>query len=327
MKMGKVSESVLKRSILKEIKTKRDEIIIGAGIGEDCAILALEEGEIFITSTDTTTMSDKEMGEHAVHHSVNNLATAGAEPVGISVSMLLPERAREASIKRMMEQMQEVCTKLKIQIIGGHTEITDAVVRPVLTITGIGKAKKESCLSTKEIKVGQDIVMSKWLGLEGTSLLAKEREEELLTKYPKHLVEEAKTFDRFLSIVPEAATAIKSGVSAMHDASEGGIFGALWEMAEGAGVGLEVDLKKLPIKQETVEVSEFFGINPYVLLSGGSLLMITDNGHDLVKELEKQDIKATVVGKITEGNDRIVINDEERRFLELPKSDEIRRLG
>lgn len=327
MKMGKVSESVLKRSILKEIKTKREEIIIGAGIGEDCAILALEEGEIFVTSTDTITMSDKEMGEHAVHHSVNNLATAGAEPVGISVSMLLPERAREASIKRMMEQMQEVCAELKIQIIGGHTEITDAVVRPVLTITGIGKAPKESCLLTKEIKVGQDIVMSKWLGLEGTSLLAKEREEELLTKYPKHLVEEAKTFDRFLSIVPEAATAIKSGVSAMHDASEGGIFGALWEMAEGAGVGLEVDLKKLPIKQETVEVSEFFGINPYVLLSGGSLLMITDNGYDLVKELEKQDIKATVVGKITEGNDRIVINDEERRFLELPKSDEIRRLG
>jgi len=323
VKIGKVPENVLKRSILKQIHTKREEVLIGAGVGEDCAILALEEDEVFVVSTDPITGTTKDAGALAVQITVNDLASSGAEPIAIMVTALLPEETEEAQIRELMTQMDEICGKLNIQIAGGHTEITRAVNQPILTVTGIGKAKKDCIITTQGAKPGQDVVVSKWIGLEGTSIIAKEKEAELLTKYPSHLVDEAKAFDRFLSIIPEAATAVKSGVTAMHDVTEGGIFGALWELAESSGVGLEIDLKRIPVKQETIEVCEFFEINPYELISSGSLLMVTDDGYDLVKKLEKENISATVIGKIRSGNDRVVINDEERRFLEPPKSDEL----
>jgi len=323
VKIGKVPENVLKRSILRQIHTKREEVLIGAGVGEDCAILALEEDEVFVVSTDPITGTTKDAGALAVQITVNDLASSGAEPIAIMVTALLPEETEEAQIRELMTQMDEICGKLNIQIAGGHTEITRAVKQPILTVTGIGKAKKDCIITTQGAKPGQDVVVSKWIGLEGTSIIAKEKEAELLTKYPSHLVDEAKAFDRFLSIIPEAATAVKSGVTAMHDVTEGGIFGALWELAESSGVGLEIDLKRIPVKQETIEVCEFFEINPYELISSGSLLMVTDDGYDLVKKLEKENISATVIGKIRSGNDRVVINDEERRFLEPPKSDEL----
>lgn len=323
MKIGKVSESVLKRSILKEIKTKREEVLIGAGVGEDCAILALKEDEVFIISTDPITGTTKDIGKLAVHITVNDLASSGAEPIGILLSVLLPERVRESHIKEMMQQVSMTCRELNIQIMGGHTEVTTAVNQAIITVTGVGKAKRDAYITTNGAKVGQDIVISKWVGLEGTSILAKEKQVELLTRFTNSFVEEAKELDQYISIVPEAVIATKLCVSAMHDITEGGVYGALWEVAESAGVGLEVDVKKIPIKQETIEVCEFFGINPYCLISSGSLIMVTEKGHDLVSELEKEGINSCVIGKITAGNDRILLNDGEKRYLEPPKTDEL----
>ncbi|MBQ8591804.1 MAG: AIR synthase family protein [Lachnospiraceae bacterium] len=323
MKIGKVSENVLKRSILKQIKTKRKEVFIGAGVGEDCAILSLDGDEVFAVSTDPITGTVNDIGKLAVVAATNDLAASGAEPIGIMVSALLPEEIEEPELRALVQQMEESCAKLHIQLMGGHTEITKSVNQPVLTVTGVGKAKKDNLVTIKGAKPGQDIVITKWIGLEGTSIIAHAKEEELLTKYPIGLVEEAKNFEQFLSVIPEAATAVRSGVSAMHDVTEGGIFGALWEMAEGAGVGLEIDLKKIPVKQETIEICEFFGINPYELISGGSMLMVTENGYDLVRALEQDGIPATVVGKTTGNNDRVVINEDERRFLEPSKPDEL----
>lgn len=323
MKIGKVPETVLKRSILKQVHNRRDEVIVGPGIGEDCAVLQLKEEETFIISTDPITGTKEDVGKLAVHITANDIASSGGELIGVMVTALLPPRTREAHIKQIMSNIEAECAKLNMQVLGGHTEITDAVNRPVLTVTGVGKGRKDKLFTEKNIKPNQDVVVSKWIGLEGTSILAKEKEEELLTRYPKHLIETAKGFDDYLSIVKEAATAVKSGVSAMHDVTEGGIFGALWEMAEGAGVGLKIDLKKIPLKQETVEICEFFRISPYELISSGSLLMITDKGHDLVAALEEEGIHAAVIGKTTDNNDRVVISGEESRFLEPPKTDEL----
>lgn len=323
MRIGKVSESVLKRSVLKEIKTTREEVIIGAGIGEDCAVLALKEDEVFVVSTDPVTGAMQDIGRLAVHVTANDLAASGAEPVGILISALLPESITEEEIKEIMAQVNAECGKLRLALIGGHTEVTLAVNRPVLTVTGIGKAKKEELCLTRTAKPGQDLVVTKWVGLEGSSIIAKEKEAELAARYPISLIREAQQFDAWLSVVPESGIAAANGASAMHDVTEGGIFGALWEMAASAKVGLEVDLKKIPIRQETVEICNFYEINPYELISSGSMLIATDNGHDLVRELAKADIHATVIGKITDGNDRIVTNDGEVRFLEPPKSDEL----
>lgn len=323
MKSGKVSQSVLERSILKCIKTTKSEVAVGPSVGEDCAVLSLEENEdIFLTESKSAPFL-AEIGRQAVVSVANNIAAQGGEAIGVIVHALFPVRAREIHIKNLMQEIQYSAAKYHMDILSGHTEITNAVSRPVVTLTGVGKGKHQKYIRTSTAKPNQDIVVTKWIGLQGTAILTKQKEEELLLRYPRHLIETVKAFDEMESVIPEAATAVKSGVSAMHDVSEGGIFGALWEMADSAGVGLTIDLKKLPIKQETIEICEYFHINPYALLSGGSLLIATDNGHDFVKELEKQNIHAAVVGKTNDSNDRVVTNGEETRFLEPPKMDEI----
>ncbi len=323
MKIGKVPESVLKRSILKQIHTKRDEVCLGAGVGEDCAAIKLAEDEIFVLSTDPITGTAMDIGDLAIQITLNDLASAGAEPVGVMLTALLPESITEEEIRKIMQQADAACAKANVQIMGGHTEVTNVVNQAVLTVTGVGKAKEGALVSTAGAKPGMDIIVTKWIGLEGTSIIAKEKQQELLDRFSENFIFRAQKFDQMLSVIPEAATAVKSGVSAMHDITEGGIFGALWEMAEASCVGLEIEWKKIPVKQETIEICEFFGINPYELISSGSMLMAAKDGNKLVLDLKKAGIEATVIGKATADNDRVLLNGEERRFLEPPKTDEL----
>lgn len=323
MKIGKVPENVLKRSVMKQLHYKRDEVVLGPGIGEDCAALTLAEDEIFVMSTDPITGTAKDIGKLAIQITANDLASAGAEPIGVLLTILLPDGTREIALKRIMEQMELACREAKMQILGGHTEVTAVVNQPVVNVAGVAKAKKGKLISTAGARSGMDIVVTKWIGLEGTTIFAKEKEKELKEHFPASFVDTAKAFDQYLSVVPEAAVAVKSGVAAMHDVTEGGLFGALWEMAEASGVGLEIDLKKIPIRQETVEICEYFDVNPYGLISSGMMLMASEDGNALVHALAEANIPATVIGKATEGNDRVIVRDEERRFLEPPKTDEL----
>lgn len=322
MRPGKISENVLKRSVLKKIKTHREEVVSGAGIGKDCAILAFGEEQTVLSVTPVTAPVT-ELSSYAIPMVLNNIAVAGAHPVGVMLSILLPEETEETELRQIMEQAEEVCHAWNVEIMGGHTEVTSVVAKPVMTVTGVGRKEAARAGFPQGIKANQDIVVSKWIGLEGTARLAKEHKEELCSKYPVRMIEEAAGYDKYLSVIPEAATAMKSGVCGMHDVSRGGIFGALWEMASGAGVGLEVDLKKLPIKQETVEICEFFELNPYELLSGGCLIMVTEDGNGLVSALAREEIPAVIVGRTTDSNDRILYNEDEKRYLDMPKTDQI----
>lgn len=323
MKIGKIPESVLKRSVIKQIKVSRPEVLVGAGIGEDCAVLKLEEDEAFVVSTDPITGTAQEIGTLAVHITANDLASSGAQPVAILLTILLPPDSEEIILKQIMEDITRNCEKLGIQVAGGHTEVTAAVCQPLVSITGIGKIKEEKLITTSGTKPGQDIIVTKWIGLEGTAILANEKEELLKDRFPNHLIETAQGFMQYISVVPESGIAMEHGVSAMHDVTEGGIFGALWEMAQASGVGLELDMRKIPVRQETIELCEFFQINPYELISSGSMLIAADNGHDLVQALEREGIHAVVIGKATSGNDRVLWNEDEKRFLEPPKTDEL----
>lgn len=323
MKIGKVSETVLKRSIFKQIRTKRGEVLLGAGVGEDCAAIKLEPGEVFVISTDPITGTVKDAGTLAIQVTVNDLASSGAEPIGVMLTVLLPEEITEEEIKEMMEQAEKACAQSNIQVMGGHTEVTRAVNQPIISVTGVGKAKEERLISTAGAKAGQDILVTKWIGIEGTSIIAKEKEEELKNRFSGDFVETAKGFDKYLSVLPEASVAAEFGVSAMHDVTEGGIYGALWELAEASDVGLEIDLKAIPVRQETVEICEYFGLNPYYLISSGCMLMAGDRGHDLVRELKKAGIPAAVIGKAVEGKARRILNGEEETFLERPRTDEL----
>lgn len=347
MKIGKLPENVLKRSVLRQMnrKGKRAD---GAGLGEDCAVFSFPEGvcpAVCVQEAAVKTATDQ--GEASVDGSVtgmgqliqrcaNNLAAGGARAADIQVALLLPETAEEADIRLLMQEAAEKCRELDICIAGGQTRISGAVKSAVAVVTGCGipfdagenitavkKTNDRHRLS--EPAPGQDIVVSKWIGLEGTAILARKNRERLLARYPAYFVEEAAGFDRWLSVIPEAATAVKSGVCAMHDASEGGIFGALWELAQRAGAGLTIDLKKLPIRQETVEVCECCSVNPYELLSGGSLVMTAWDGRSLAEALEAEGIPAAVVGRLTDSNDRIIVNDGEIRYMDRPGQDEIYR--
>ncbi|SFQ40575.1 Hydrogenase maturation factor [Lachnospiraceae bacterium XBB1006] len=323
MQVGKVPESVLKRSVLKSIKKNRQEVLLGAAVGEDCTALRIPAGEVLVMSTDPITGTAKDIGSLAIQITANDLASSGAEPLGVMLTVLLPDGCEEAVLKDMMRQMQTHCEALKMQILGGHTEVTKVVNQPVVSVTGVGKVKEGELVSTAGVEPGMDILVTKWIGLEGTSILAKEKEAELLKRFSPAFLDGAKAFDQYLSVVPEGMIAGKFGVGAMHDVTEGGIFGALWEIAEASGVGLEIELLKIPLKQETIEISEYFGINPYGLMSSGSMLMAAKDGNGLVLELAKHGIVATIIGKATAGNDRVLINNDERRFLEPPKTDEL----
>lgn len=323
MEIGKVSETVLKRSVLKQITHRRQEVLVGPGVGEDCSVLALDQDEVFVISTDPITGTTEDIGTLAVHITANDISSNGAEIVGIMLTILLPDGTGESELKEMMREIDAVCEKLNIEIMGGHTEITAVVNQPVITVTGVGKMHKDAMIKTAGISPGQEIVMTKWAGLEGTAIIAKAKETELLCKYGRDFINGAKDFLDDISVVKEAGIARKLGVTSMHDVTEGGIFGALWELGEASGVGIEADIRKITLKQETVEICEFFDLNPYQLISSGVMLMVTDRANALADELNRNGITAAVIGRITEGNDRIIINGDEKRYLEPPKSDEL----
>ena len=323
MKIVKVPEAVLKRSVLNQIHTRRKEVLLGASVGEDCAAVAVAEDEMLVMSTDPVTGTVQDIGDLAIQITINDLASAGAEPVGVMLTVLLPERVSEQKMRHMIGQAEAACAKFHVQIMGGHTEVTKAVNQPLISVVGVGKAKKGKLVSTAGARPGMDILVTKWIGIEGTAILAKEKEAELTGTFPQAFVEQAKAFDQMLSVLPEALIAVRHQVAAMHDVTEGGIFGALWEMAEASGVGLEIDLKKIPIRQETVEICEYFDLNPYELISSGCMLMAAADGNTIVRELEKSGIHAAVVGKAVKGKDRVLYAAEEKRFLEPPKSDEL----
>ena len=340
MKTGKVPENVLKRSVLRQLKTERKEIRSGAGVGKDCAIFSFSDGCVIScmqeAAVEVKTRAGCVPGRHTVAHTMsqliqkcaNNLAASGAEPVAAMVTLFLPETLEEPELKALMAETEEKCRELSMAIAGGQTRVMGEIASPVAVAAGFGRCLFGNDLSGHAFTAaapGQDVVVSKWIGLEGTAFLAEYCGERLRSRYPAYLVEEAVGFHRYLSILPEAATAMESGVCAMHDASEGGIFAALWELAERAGVGLTIDMKKLPIRQETVEVCECCNVNPYQLLSGGCLVMTAEDGEKLVESLHVRQIPAVIVGKVTDSKDRLLLNGEEVRYMDRPTGDELYR--
>lgn len=323
MKIGKLPEPVLIRSVLKQVKHRREEVLVGPAVGQDCAVVQVESDEVLVMSTDPITGTVKDLGSHSIHITANDLAASGAEPIGVMLTVMLPDTVEEPEVKKMMQEAEATCKKLNMEVLGGHTEITNVVRQPLISVTGVGKIKKSRVITTLQVQPEQDIVVTKWIGLEATTILAKEREEELRKRFPAGIVDTAIGFDQFLSVVPESRIAMEHGVTAMHDITEGGVFGALWEMASGAGVGLEVDLKKIPIRQETVEICQYFDLNPYQIMSSGSMMIAADDGHELVRKLEKAGIHAAVVGRTNAGNDRILRNGEDVRYLDKPQPDEL----
>lgn len=329
MKCGKLTESIYNRSVRKIIKSN------GAGLRTDCAVLTgsatcngILSGQALAFGTDKRTAARAYLA--AVNHVIAccaNYAALGLFETSAHMTLMIPERVREVKVRMMMEAAALQAEETGISIQSCNVQVLPAVTQTVASCVisaGLEKHLDETVVPIKEKTLADaDIVMTKWLGLEGTAIMAAESYNKLCARYPSDIVDTAMDFYRYLSIAPEAATAVKSGADYLLALREGGIFGGLWQLAAENGVGLVADLKHIPVRQETIEVCEYFDLNPYELLAGGSLLIVTANGGEMVRALEKAGVPAAVIGRTTQGNDRVICHGEETRYLEPANGDAI----
>lgn len=315
---GKISESILNRSVFKLIRHRRKDVYKKPSVGDDCSLIKMGEDYVCI-STNPVTLSIDELGKKGIYHVANNIACVGGELIGVLVNILLPSMSNEKDIKLIMNDLENECQVLNIEVMGGHTEMIEGVIKPMITFTGVGKIKNSEMLKVKDVAPGNDIVMTKWAGMEGAAILARKGREELLGKYKSELVDKAENLSNYISVLKEASIAKENGALYMHDATSSGVYGALWELSCGIKHGIEIDLQQIPIKQEIVEVCEFYDINPYLLASRGVLLIVAENGLKLVEELNKVNIDAAVIGKVCDHNNKIIRNEDEMRYLDPPK--------
>lgn len=354
LRNGKLKEDALSRSvnrIMDKYRTDNNEADPGNGVR-------------LVLSSDPITLRTGLAGMLSVYSVVNDLAAKGAEPQTLSTVILLPPGSTEEELRVIEEQIGAAAKAERIIVTGGHTEVTTAVMRPVIIASGTGIIRRSGAVSDvisdadsdvvsgaagKRSFAGWDIVMSKYAGIEGTAMLAAEMQAKLADKFSEFFVKEAGGFTSMLSVRPEAvATQSIIPEAVMMNASEGGIYAALWKLADKCGAGITVDLKKIPVRQETIEISNYFDFDPYMMESAGSLLMAVPEGRgeELVQALADGSlgagcnlnnngkngqnsgktefrIPAAVIGKMTAGNDRVIINGDDRRFLTAPEPDSL----
>lgn len=321
-KIGKIPPETLEAIVMNPIrknKVKREDVVLRPKTGEDCSVIDLQ-GEMCVLSTDPITGAAKDIGYLAVQINCNDIFSAGAEPVGILLTVLLPEGSDETDLEEIMDGALRGAEELGIEILGGHTEVTDGVCKPIVSASVIGRSRERKIIQTGGAKVGQDVIMTKWAGLEGTAIIAKEYEAALTQRLPLKLVLAAQEMKAYLSVGKEARIAVEHGATAMHDATEGGILGAVWEVAECSQAGVELWQEKIPIKEETRLICREAQIDPLRLISSGTMIITTENGDKLVDKLLEKGVSAAIIGRVTE-KERILVTKHGRELLEEPKSD------
>jgi len=321
MKVGKLNWDDLKQIIDNNKSVVRDDVRIRSGIGEDCSVINFGEYEC-IVSTDPITGADKNIGKLAVHINCNDIASCGVEPIGILVTILVPPTATLDDIKNIMKEIDEETKKLNVEILGGHTEVTEAVNRIVVSCTAIGKGKAQDAVATSGAKLGDDIVVTKLLCLEGTSIIANDYLDRVRDVLTDDEIEIAKDYVNSISVVKEGLIAGEFGVNSMHDITEGGVLGALWEIAEASNLGFKVYDDKMPISGVTYKICEKLNIDPLKFISSGSMLITTTNGKGLAEKLNSKGIQATVIGNMTKASG-VLVKDETCKEVLPPSRDEL----
>ncbi|MDO5146631.1 MAG: AIR synthase-related protein [Eubacteriales bacterium] len=298
MRTGKVKESIWKRSIARQLH--RD--------GEDVLPMSFH-----ICGTQGWTLAPRRV----LYGGGNLLATEGDGDGSFRLSIFLPEGTTEERLKGLIREIAILSEEMGVSV-----SVEQAVVSPrmqtLLVTAAVAGTKKPQALPEPHM----DIVVAGTVGREGAAMAAIEREQELLSRYAPSYIEQAKHLFDDADMRRAVSAAKDAGAVFIRHLSEGGVFAGLWELAAAGKVGLDVALKRIPIKQHTIEVCEFFRCNPYMMFSAGSLLMTCKEGESVVKAVKEQGIPAAVIGKTTEGNDKIIRYDDEVRYLEPPKEDE-----
>lgn len=325
MTTGKIPNDLLKDIVFKYIKHTKEEIITGAKVGEDNALVDFGE-EIAVLSTDPITGAVNDIGRLAIKMSVNDVSTSGGEAIGVLITILAPKGTKYKDIEYIMKEAGEAAKNLDVEIMGGHTEITEAVNQVVISTTVLGKVRKENILDRKNVKLGDKILVTKSLGIEGTSILLNEYEECFKNKMNETMIQKGQKYGDMISVKKEGLLGGKSKVSYMHDITEGGLLGAVWEAHKALNKGIKIYEEKIPITDITKDMADILKINPLRLISSGSMLIIADTKtiKTLQKKLKEENIDSSIIGEVVE-KEACIEKDGKLETIEPPIGDELYR--
>ncbi|MBQ9061136.1 MAG: AIR synthase family protein [Firmicutes bacterium] len=311
---GKLDSDLLKQIVFDKIRYRSDEVKVRPGIGEDCACVGFGDFDC-VMSTDPITSAVSDIGRLSIHITCNDIASNGVQPLGIMLAVMLPEGTTEEDVEHIMGQAAETAAALQVEIIGGHTEITPAVKQPVIVSTAIGKTPAGTSQSGNDMEPGDFIMMTKAAGLEGSGIIAcgyagRLRQEKDPSGGPLLSEEEilrAKSFLDLVSVVAEGVAAGRVGTHGMHDITEGGILGAVWEMCQISGTGAEVWEDAIPIEPETRKICSVFDIDPLRLISSGSMVIIVPKAKrtEMEEAMAEAGVTASVIGVIRESEEGV----------------------
>ncbi len=324
METGKLSPSDLQRIVFPYLGTRRPDVLSRAAVGEDSAIIDFGEW-VCVLSTDPITGAVRNAGWLAVHVSCNDVASNGAEPVGVLATLLLSQEASEEGLREMMAEVNQAATELGIEVLGGHTEVTPGLQSSIISCTAVGKAPKDRYVTSSGGRAGNALVLTKSAGLEGSSILATDFEDRLSEQMDRAALRRAQAFRQEISVVREGMAAAEMGATAMHDATEGGVLGAAYELAAAAGLGVELEAGAIPVRDETRTICRIFHADPLKLISSGALLIACPDGPAMVEGLAGKGVPAAVIGRVTEGGFWITEGGV-RRELEISYRDELWRI-
>lgn len=295
--VGKLPPEALRRLVLGRTGVARPEVRVPAAVGEDAAVLDLA-GDLVVASVDPITGAGSDVGWLAVHVSCNDVAAHGAEPVAALLLVLLPAGSDEGRLVEILEGVERAAREVGVQVAGGHTEVAPGLTQPLVAATVIGRVPPGQDVRSGGLRPGDHVWMTKTAGLEGTAILAAD-EADVLAPLGEGLLARARALGARISVVPEVRALRAAGVqpTALHDVTEGGVLGALWELAEAAGVGLEVDAAAIPVAPETAAICRHLGLDPLRLISSGVLLVGAPPGVDVAAALAPAGIPAARIAR------------------------------
>jgi len=329
-KTGKIPSDVLRRLVFNRLGVPTDRVLSGPGVGEDAAVIDMGD-RVLVAKGDPITGAEGNIGWLSVHINANDIASTGARPLWFVCIALLPEGADESMLGGIMGDIHEACLEVGASLVGGHTETTPGLDRPILAGFMMGEAQKDTYVTTGGARPGDIIILTKGAGIEGTAVIASDLRDHLKGKVDDQVVERGAAMVRWISVVPEAMKAVEAGSpNSLHDPTEGGLINGLWEMAEAAGVGLKVDRASIPIPDETRQICGALGVDPLKLLGSGALLITAQPGEagKIMSALTKEGIKASVIGEVTPLSKGRLLVDEKGNHepIEAVEQDEIYRI-
>lgn len=328
--LGKVSPRILREIVFSNLGAHSKRILVGPGIGVDNTVITLNNVKL-VVSSDPVTGARENLGRIGVDVSTNDVALAGVKPEFLLIVLIVPPRTRDMEIGSIMRQASAEAKRLGVSIVGGHTEYSSIVENAVFIGTAIGWTRRKKIVKSSGAKPGENIVIFGEAGMEGTAILASDLRSILLKKgVPPEMLKRASMLVGKLSIIKLALIAAEYA-SAMHDPTEGGVLGGIYEICEASGKGCVIDLSSIPVRHETRIICEKLGLDPLKLVSSGSLLATVSKNKTsrLLRRLREKGFKASIIGEVTgNGEERIGLSKEgEIRIRELPQDELWRALG